>query len=332
MLLCRDLGTTSFQNTPTHKWTNFVTMGSMKSFALLFGLLGFAASSMASFDMMMIHDSTGNRVHRYDPINGSYFGSVELPLVPNAMVASFAQKRLFVVGGSGVSSIDYSTGEVKNGQSVGGVGIAVVGNELWVATGTNTIRRFRADDSLTTLSSLTLPAGAQITDLAGRAGGFVLVHDEVNNVLYQTNTSGSILSSIAFGAGPATDNLVALEYFTSNEWVFSHDAGTGIVRYNGIAQQPSSAFVSISGGYAPSSMGTTAGIVAGHSGGYFYGTNPGGAKVIQRFSGFGADGGSVLTPHIGTYSGIAAIVLAPEPTTMIALGIGCAVALRRRKA
>lgn len=88
-----------------HKWTNFVTMGSMKSFALLFGLLGFAASSMASFDMMMIHDSTGNRVHRYDPINGSYFGSVELPLVPNAMVASFAQKRLFVVGGSGVSGV-----------------------------------------------------------------------------------------------------------------------------------------------------------------------------------------------------------------------------------
>lgn len=307
-------------------------MRCMKSVALLVGLLGFAASSLASFDLMMIHDSTGNRVHRYDPINGSYFGAFDLPMTPNAMVGSFSSKRLFVVGGTGTASIDYSTGEVKNGISMVGRGATVVGNELWVANGTNVIRRFAANDSLSSLPSVTFAAGIAISDLTARAGGFVLLHDELNNMLYQTNSSGAILATTAFGGGPTTDNLVALEYFGASEWVFAHDSGTGTIRYQEIAQQPLSNFLSASGTYNPTTMGTTAGVVAGHNGGYYYGTNSTGAKVIQRFSGFGSEGSTFLTPQIGTYSGVAAIVLAPEPVTMITIGIAGAVAFRRRKA
>jgi hypothetical protein len=72
-----------------------------------------ASASFASFDLILVTDTTKNCVHRYDGDTGLYLGSFGQSFLrsPKAISLDQANNRVFVEGLDGISAFNYNTGQ-----------------------------------------------------------------------------------------------------------------------------------------------------------------------------------------------------------------------------
>lgn len=291
-----------------------------------------AGAANASYDLMMILDAgtgggTGG-VHRYDPMTGAYFGrfaygwtdsALDLTINPVNGEAYILENR--DTSNDRVHVFDYSTGNFKRMFSVGS-------NAVRLATASNGDLLFAGWDNLGSIrrisntgvfqrnytGSLTAPSTG-VAEVNGRIVSFVANQGILGWV---PDTGASITSSIASYFATTTNATVVRSNFV-------YGIGSGLV----VASAISPSGVGFAGGTVniPSSPSIMAG---GHDSLVFAGVDTGTSTTVYRASITGGIYGSFVAPQVAQPVG-AANVVAPEPASLLALGAGLGLLLRRKR-
>ena len=306
-------------------------------FVFLAVLSALASSASASFELILALDkgngSTQGRIHRYDGDTGTYLGSFAQGWVnsTSTMLINQAANTVYVNTGTSLRAFDYNTGELKrtfayaqfSSMSVAPLGGAYV---TYANSPTNMISRIDLSTA-TTLQNITLPTPSggvlpRISTVIAKTGLMIAV-DVANDRIFGSSDNGSTWSSTAF-AGLSTIGNSEQGIASNNNWgdLYFTDAGSPNVKFwaGSIADLP----VGISG-----ATGTT-GLALGHDAVAYclYKTATG--SGIVKYDRFQSQGFSFSTPQIVT-PGYLASVVAPEPGSMLALGLGVAALLKRRR-
>lgn len=317
-------------------------LGDMVRPLCLLALMGSVCSSaLASFEMVLVADNGSNstatrRIHRFDPDTGVYLGAFgNFSTDIRSMTIRQGRNEAIVTAGSGVYVFDYNTGALKRDySSTTFTDIAISqddtyfygvtgGSVIWRTTtaamdaGSLPISAFITEASTTQISSIAATAGGNIVTGQNRAGA-------LTTFSYNGVSGGVGTQTVAFSPG---STLGAAENVRGGGAIQAYNfSGVGrAVRFSSFGSQSGALFVA-------SGIGTATAAAAAHTGGFVAGIDAltPTQGLVTRFTSTGIEmqsfGGSVLRKPVAM-----ATVLAPEPGTMIALGAGVAVLLRRRK-
>lgn len=87
----------------------------MKVFCTGWLTLALAGSAWASFDMMLVSNFQTRQIHRYDPQNGVYLGAFDAVGAPTSLVVNQATQEVYVLTegflGTGIARYNYHTGD-----------------------------------------------------------------------------------------------------------------------------------------------------------------------------------------------------------------------------
>jgi len=308
-------------------------MQSMRVF-LMAGLCFVGAVAPASFDMAMVTDSGTNSVHRLDPINNVYLGSFGGGILtnPRGIVVNQNIGTAYVLDAySRVSAWNYNTGAFISSFNSGVFGAKfLTGNSDGTlnVTGDTYARRFTTSGTTLTFYSRNglydTQQGIRLND-----GNFYMsTRTGDNSTLEFFNYStGAYIGS----AGWTADRLMPIPT-TSGGNTLNAYVSTGLVYLELDYMQNGPSFATFG---STTLIDTVAGVAPGHGGMAFIAgrdrANPTRGGLV-RFDMNALTAGPTLagTSYIQTPTGLATVV-APEPATMLALGGGLAMLLRRRK-
>lgn len=297
-------------------------------------LLLVVSPAIASFDLMFIPSSDG-QIHRYDPENNVRLGSFGLGGTITDMAIEPTTNKLAVIRNNGSMTYNSSTGallgvggadpaarltwnsslnrfdafaqiyldglQVSPHNYTFGPSIAVSAwNYLRVGSGALTMSRTAAPNFNWFASGLGTPTTVTSTLFSGLnyASPFLKTVGGLDLVVMQSPFNATITQIIAAGPTPTASAMITF----TNGFDFSQ----------------------------PLHM------VNSHTGIYVLGKNS--TSTDWRIHNVGIYGENVLEINSRVISGLAyhnarpAIIIAPEPGTMVALGLGIAAMLRRRKA
>lgn len=313
----------------------------------MFGLASFAS---ASFEMMLIPDNVTNTIRRYDPQNnvslGAY-GTVSTRTDVALMNSTTSVSRLF--SNSRFYGHDISTGE------------ALYNSPSGFATNTNLLTRngavvygalntFKSYNFSTNTSSTiaTFSSDIDICTIADGQDGFfygygrtistgnlVALSVNTNTLVTTSNTFTTITSADRFMGTPALHISVTGSHLMS--FVTRDVAGNNRVRTMAISGGTSSSLsaISITGFVAGSTSKINC--LRSHDGFYVVGQDTAGTSMrIQAWDSANTPamiGDQLITGYSVSASGhwAGAIVLAPEPGSMVALTLGIGALIGRRK-
>jgi len=319
--------------------------------SLALGLLGLAPAAMASYELLMI-PAADKTIRRIDPISGVSLGSLGTPAGTKFIQADKSSGVAYVYAQNSIFRQYYSTGERLNTYNVGNatdIALSPDGSTLLVMNGTTISRRNALTGSVISTQTLTAPYGtaASLTYLSPTLLG-VGSRWMPGSFEYPVASSAdaSTLASIgAFGAGSGRNSPVtigkvgfaSLADGRSRVLVPGRFSDGGIIFGNTVFNSAGinvSAFSFTVFGFSTDSTKQLA-VVPSHSGFYVIGADPANNTRVLEL-----DGETLVVLSERTY-GFAlpdgrfapSIVVAPEPGTMIALGLGLAgiVARRRRR-
>lgn len=326
-----------------------------RALLLSLALIGASNSALASFDMLMMPSISTGRVNRYDPINNVSLGSFNGGTATRLVTINQATNRAFVLdtGASRIRSFNYNTGEILGGNLSAGSIISMdyhaPTNRLWFITPTGISRWETTTAFITTVQSNTgafsAQSGTMINDSVYAVFGLNATNQiVVNNYNASTGAFISALTTtftaqagsrlgqstnfLASAAGNSPYAVVTYRDSAGNPFVlrFAYNA-SNVVNLD-LASQPLTGF---------NASNVTPALVRGHEGFFVVGqdSTTGTLTRIQQYDNSGAFGLVQNTTMTGaTYSAGAyqvANVVAPEPASMIALGLGLfAIAKRRR--
>jgi hypothetical protein len=301
--------------------------------------LGVAGGAMASFDLALVLDSGQGVVHRYDADSGVYlgnFGGGTFGIVRGITVDK-ESRTAFVSHDNGYSAWDYNTGFFKGyndivGSGIGDLALTPDGRLLGASTlATSTafwrINSFSFPASISGFFASTV-AGPFTSAVVGPLGDYFAVKGSTGEVVRFNPISGT-------QTGVATvAQLVGISKGASD--------GTSFVGLNAVGRAVRHSFGGATGstGFPLSNPFTSAvEFEFGHAGeGWGLGVNASGTRLQRYFRNTGGTGGfyDPIGPgrtlsQVTTPAGLA-IVTAPEPGTLFALGVGAAALLRRRRA
>lgn len=303
-----------------------------------------AGTTHASYELGLMLQ--GQKVHRYDPISGAYFGSFDLLANATGMTAYRSTGLAYVLGVDTVYRYDYSTGVSRGRFSIpaGAQSIreGMDDDELLIGYADRVERRSASTGAL--LGS-PLAFGPSIFShaqgaIAQRTSG--LYYLLANDVAGDDFLVGMDAASSVFGAyrsqgpwtGPASsmyggdvdgDSLTFLTRDSDFSW---GSAPTEMSVVPG-AGDPSYVF-----GIALFSSTRPASIQYGHEGSVTFLSNPSGQWTFRR--GY-VHSLTVMTPRTLSFLDGAqdvrgyTLLVAPEPGALAALGIGLLAVLRRRR-
>lgn len=286
--------------------------------------------SQASFELILAMDrGTGSngKIHRYDGDSGTYLGSFASGWVgANSVMAMNQSANELAIGSGGFLRIfDYNTGELKRTLFTSGTMTT-----LAYAGGSNFSYTLASSSGIFTINSVTGGASTISTAIAGALVKHLVVNgsdirytDSSTNKIFRSTNGGTSFSSYNIPApaltgglaqGISSGNNFNDNYYTSTSFggfYYDYGSGTGSLSLSGFS-------------------GTT-GVGRAHGGSNFIlGTAAaGGARFIKTDSYLGA-GFQFDAPQIAT-PGHIAVVVAPEPRSWVALGIGAAALLSRRR-
>lgn len=303
----------------------------MKKTLLLSTILFSSSFAHASYDLILAVDDGANRISRIDGSSGSFLGSFGINAfgLPDQIAVQPGTSNAYVTDQvrRTVSVWNYSTGLALNEFSIGG------------SANTSTGIGFLPDGNLIVMSSTTIrkmsPSGASISSISLPGIGYSMAINSLGEIAVFGETFYRKYDSTLWqlAGGTQSEFLYGNGYFKDNDTVvFSNYLSGQIVKYDvsgvGAAQ--------ITGVYASGALNTPLGVAPGH-GPYFYSAAylvtqgaPGvvrGSLVSQSFSPTPVYVGSASN----AYRGIATVI-APEPSTMIALGAGIFAFARKRRA
>jgi hypothetical protein len=321
---------------------------------LVFGLLGSVSASFASFEMMLVAGDEG--IHRYDPQNNVVLGKFAQLDGAHLDVSLDPTRPGEVVSINSFGTInryDYNTGEYRGGFSIGNIFVNEIPRVSVMASGNILVSAFLQSagapvtrmysptgalitsldsfgPSYQTLDSIQAPGGSLHTLV--RLSGF----DGIDYFLGNFTETGSFtgltqivndpVNGTRFGTlGIVNNKVVAASgyYSTTADQLYSFNSG--------FFDAPTAISVNVSVG----SIGAS-NYVGGHNGyGYMihsYSTSGTQRNRLYRYNP-GSNFASLtsVNPALNDQIYGSAIVLAPEPGTMIALGLGLAAVVRRRK-
>lgn len=309
-------------------------------FSLLVMLGGISGSALASFDLMLVQEATPTggllRVHRVDPANGVSLGSFFIGPESRGMAASLARRELYTTDINGnLRTYDYSTGAFKSMRYIGMTNVydfvlANDGNRLLYVNGSNTVRSF--DLNTGSVSTLLTDGAASFVKVTQTPNGdLYLCQNEIGSLKrYMPSGPNYILMSTETYAGVQVGQMAFVPGTTGTNGILYYGSYNNGVGYN-ITSNGN--FIFGNGwNYTPPGHANVTSVSRSHVGAYFAGLDTGG--TLTRISEVDAEGYMIRT---NTFSGInggvktIAIVLAPEPGSVLALGAGLAILLRRRK-
>jgi hypothetical protein len=293
--------------------------------------VSFAAIGHASFEMMLIADNTNGVIHRYDPVNRVYLGSFgQGSLLPvTSMALDQTNGRVFVKQDTFLTAFNYATGEALFSTSTNAGAIAYRENFGDLITSTS-LGLLRLGVSMSGFGITSVYSGAPASTQITSDGSSVFIANPANGtfVKYSGSSTATTTVTTSSNAGLTGDTIAGM--MTSQSGAF-HFALSATDRRYYVTTSLANSVVSGSA----STLTTTTAITRGHGEyGYYLGATATGFG-IQKFYENGDNFQNF--PQVALPSQIGAInsavtVVAPEPGSMIALGIGVAALLRKRKA
>lgn len=319
------------------------------------GVLSLIAPALASFDMMIVPDGSGDGFRRFDPINRVSLGTVNAGT--GRFVAATASRNFgYYTNASGVMAIDNSTGERLSIPTFSTVPTAWSrdGSRLAVSFGTSTSFYSPLANGLfgTASGNFFNPAGFTFQGIAAASGNRWVIYGTSATGLdvYTVSSTGSIISSALGAILPANlsassigQGVVVTRSATGQETLalpYRDATGTHRLLY---ASFPSTGVFGgfssqVLSGYSLANSFTTLSAVSGHTGFFVVGgdlATPTSTRItefddVSAFIPVQSYATSSLSPVLGSRWTMSNVV-APEPGTMIALGAGIAALLRRKK-
>lgn len=314
---------------------------------LVVGCLFVAQAGFASYDLSLIPQLSNHKINRFDPVTGVNLGSFNVAN-PENLTLDQSHSRVFVSHSAStrIRSYDYNLGNYLDTYELSALPIQSVyhagSNSLFCVTTTGVVKR------------LNLTNGA-ITDITGIAGityktialtGDVLIAAGTNssnaiNTLSLNATTLAMTDNFNIGVTVAASSRlgksiimnrgtflnVVIPFVSSSGTVgafFGSTSLTGFVN-SGFTQLPTG-FNSFT---VPSAM-------PGHNGYFLLGLDSASTTTmrVQGYS-FAADMTSVATStgYVFVDSNFGAVnIVAPEPASLLALGLGMLVLARRKSA
>lgn len=291
------------------------------------------AFAQASFELLLVADNGANtsfsdrKIHRFDPVTGTYLGN--FGGFANAITSTHinqATNSLFVTTGFEMTEWDYNTGLMKGHYALGG--------SLWQAAVNPSGTRRLAFDLFSNILVYDFPFGGLPNAIAFGGNNYAsgVFIDDTTIITYDNgiNRFRTITTNAAVTTG-------AISLTTTS--------ALGATGYGQMSRVGGANFVVMPGAegmfhhYSPGSLGSGTssipgggqglGAAAAHSG-FFISSTLGGVGTVTAFTnGFRPTrqfGSSVLRQPVSMQT-----VLAPEPGTMAALGLGALALLRRRR-
>ncbi|MCE9558713.1 MAG: PEP-CTERM sorting domain-containing protein [Armatimonadetes bacterium] len=311
----------------------------MKVFALL-GCVAVSAFSQASFELVLALDTTNRTVHRYDGDTGTYlgnFGNLRIGSGAFAMGVDQARNKVYVGTDEGIKAFNYNTGEfITTIPTAGPSNISTFSNgDLLIQSGAGV---WRANSTTgANIVTYNVSAGGQQGSVAAAAV------DENDQVFISDSSVSSAANNAKIDrfAGDGT-YIGSTGFYTQRLFSFYQqmqarggnlvigDDNTGFINtmtYTAGAMGVPSKITNAS------DMTQVMGVAMGHGDvRYRSGYGPSGASRIIIST---ATGGPIITfatPQIAanTMRKICVIV-APEPGSLLGLGLGLLVISRRKK-
>lgn len=293
--------------------------------------VSFAAIGHASFEMMLIADNTNGVIHRYDPVNRVYLGSFgQGSLLPvTSMALDQTNGRVFVKQDTFLTAFNYATGEALFSTSTNAGAIAYRENFGDLITSTS-LGLLRLGVSMSGFGITSVYSGAPASTQITSDGSSVFIANPANGtfVKYSGSSTATTTVTTSSNAGLTGDTIAGM--MTSQSGAF-HFALSATDRRYYVTTSLANSVVSGSA----STLTTTTAITRGHGEyGYYLGATATGfgiQKFFENGDNFQNFTQVALPSQIGSINS-AVTVVAPEPGSMIALGIGVAALLRKRKA
>lgn len=316
----------------------------MKVFALL-GCVAVSAFSQASFELVLAVDQTNHCIHRYDGDSGAYlgnFGGLRLDAAgygPFGMALDQTRNKVYVGTNAGIKSFNYNTGEYLNTiQAPNGLnfGFSVFSNGDLLTNINTTVQRISSTTGAL-IQTFNLSAGG----LQGTALSAAV--DENDNVFIVDTITGSgtnnakidrflgngtYLSSTGFYTQRAVNNFQQMQ--ARGGHLICGDDTTG--HYTAMTYTAGSMGSPFQNFYS-SDMTQTLGVAMGHGDiRYHSGPGPSGASRIVINTETGGPANILPTPQIPANAmRQICVVVAPEPGSLLGLGLGLLVISRRKK-
>lgn len=296
-------------------------------------------TAQASFDLMLVHDNASGVMHRIDPISRTYLGSFAVPVF-QSMAASYTQKTVYLGNPGGVMAYDYSTGEERPERSfvvptiLNCVAMSANQNTIYAGMANGNILSYDASNGTLT-GTFAAVAGSSIQAMTPTADGRLIVMTGAptghNLRLFSGAGSQLAVQSVDASTALASNSIAYWTQVDSNDRVFFRGTQTGAGYNYSMLSRGSNTLSSVGPG-SYSGFANLSFHMPGHSGGYLAGldTVPANGFRVTRFTGLASPANSTVYSNI-LQADHAAIVLAPEPGTWAALGLGALALMRRRR-
>lgn len=305
---------------------------------LTLGLALITVAAHASFDLILVADNTGNftgpttsKIHRYDGDSGVYLGSFQTDFGNiDDLAVDGAANEAFVASGGRIKVYNIGTGAVKRVFTVGTTNALRMHNgTLYRSVGNVLTTMNKATGAQSTVKAWTNP----ISDFGISSNGSYILYDKATAFIQGFSSAGVAGSSftspvIAPGNGHIAFDGGAPDFF----YLMGNDSGGVTARVHASSINASGTFSVSTTGFSTTFMNTYVDHTASHLGFWVFGENQAGNQALFRMNTGMGNGGDrvILTPQV-TNAGQIAVVLAPEPGTFLAVGVGVAALLRRRK-
>ena len=293
------------------------------------------SSAFASFELAILTDANTG-FHRFDAETGIYLGVFGAGR-SNGVLATWANQstsRFYAMSWSGIQAFDYSTGDYlgyMNYAASTGYATNDTNGDFISVQGSNIVTRYALTGAD---STYTLPTGTAARWISRNTDGKWYVGDSANGGRILRSTTTTLASSwsvvatgLAAAISPTAQNAVAAP--TPGAPNFEHMIITHDTTSSRYFAFNSSYNFWVEGTFGLSTT-TRNGIARGHFGQYHLGLISAGISQVRNFNDAGFSATTWTTDRVPNPTALT-VVLAPEPGTIAAFGLGLAALWRKRK-
>lgn len=303
-----------------------------KLLALAFGA-GISACSFASFELLLALDYQNSTIHRYDGTTGASlgtFGSSRL-VNPSAMAVDVSTNTVSVFSATNTITVfNYNTGVVVNEftHNAGGFATMCPG-----PAGSFLIGSFLNPGNVVRYNALTgtiqasyfSPVNSSVRAMGYNPDGSVYIYYTATGEVSRYNPAGGVRTNAVAGPGAELSDSRQMTFMGSSA-VVSLGSGKGYRKFiygtNAWTAGTSVESSNLSFGY---------GLTRGHGSQVFLAGYNATNGLIEGYDLISGTHRQTITGPNGSFFVAMASVVAPEPTTLLALGVGSLLVLRRKR-